>query len=620
MNAANIAGGGTSSVDVEAVHAGERCPSCGALVEESWLTCAACGGPLAAPAELPGGALVGGRYRIVRVLGRGGFGITYEAFDPRLERRVAIKELFPDSVVRHRSMVLAAPRARPAFREAKERFLQEARVLARFTHPGIVRVYEVFEEHNTAYLVMELLEGRTLSDLLRQRGRPFSEAEALDVAARVAGALEEVHAVGVLHRDINPSNVVLTSHGRIVLIDFGIARRFDRDTGVPLTRAVTPGYAPPEQYAGNGKVGPASDVYGLAATLYRLLSGCTPTAAIDREQGVTLEPLHRSDAAVNKTVSDAVLDGLELDPRHRPQSMGAFVNRLGLAGLPLPQRSVLLEAFAPPARPGVAVGDPRVGTVAPPIPAPRNVDARPPVPRVSATPPTPPAPVPRQPAPAPTHAPGPPLGGPTRAATPMPAPPAPAPPPPLAVRRPPPGRSRVTVPVGIALALLASATPVLIVPLLVVVALPVLATWGDVIVHEYRLDHGDAFGWWQRLPAGGVAPVLALRNIGLSILRAIPALLLLIVTVAAGWLARSQHVMTLHDLVVRAGGGVAGLVVVVTGAHGSPRFRTSVAVDRVVQSVTDERGRPLIGAWVLWIAVAAIGAFGLWLTPELWPF
>ena len=175
-----------------------------------------------------------------------------------------------------RRSVVAPPDGQDAFAQARERFLREARVLARFSHPGIVHVFEVFEEHGTAYLVLELLDGETLSQVLRTKGAPFSERAALDVAARVGGALTVIHRAGMLHRDVSPSNLVVTGSGRIVLIDFGLARAYDAEQTGSMTRIVTPGYAPPEQYLGSGRFGPASDVYGLAATLYRLLTAKVP--------------------------------------------------------------------------------------------------------------------------------------------------------------------------------------------------------------------------------------------------------------------------------------------------------------------------------------------------------
>ncbi len=300
----------------------------------------------------PGTTLGGGRFVVRDVLGRGGFGITYGTDDRRLERRVAVKELFPDGAVRHGDRVGVADHARGAFEAARDRFLREARVLARFTHPGIVRVYEVFEANDTAYLVMELLEGRTLAAVLTERGGPLAEPEVLDVAARAAGALSQVHEAGVLHRDLNPSNLVLTDHGRVVLIDFGIARDFEASghTGT-MTRVVTPGYAPPEQYAGQARFGPATDVYGLSATLYRLLSAQAPTPAVERQQGAELAAPHRLVPSVSAPTSAAVLDGLELNPAHRPQTLERFTARLGLAGEPRSSRALLVSGEHAPSRP-----------------------------------------------------------------------------------------------------------------------------------------------------------------------------------------------------------------------------------------------------------------------------
>lgn len=408
---------------------GDNCPHCGHEAKDSWLSCAWCGEQLAVAAELAKGTRVGdGRYQILGVLGRGGFGITYDVGDRRLQRRVAMKELFPESAVRHGSMVLTPPQGRAGFKAARERFLREARVLARFTHPGIVRVYEVFEEHGTAYLVMELLQGRTLVDLLHERGEPFPEAELLDVAGRVAAALRPVHAAGVLHRDVNPSNTMMTHHGRIVVIDFGLARDYDEAETVGMTRVVTPGYAPLEQYRGTGRFGPSTDVYGLAATLYRLATGRVPTSAVERDAGGHLQSVHSLNPAISKAVSDAILDGLELEPAHRPQDLDSFLARLGVAGLPQNPRSMLLDMLPPPSsvpdRPddSAPAFDPKPkptprpdrGVVPAAVPNPASPAAAAPSPTPnpgswSPKGPTPPAPVPARPVPPP--------GGPTFSAT-----------------------------------------------------------------------------------------------------------------------------------------------------------------------------------------------------------
>lgn len=604
--------------------------------------CAWCGGALAAPAELAEGAILDGRYEVRRVIGRGGFGITYEVNDQRLERAVAVKELFPPSAVRHGSMVLAAPRDREAFGEARERFLREARVLARFTQSGIVHVYEVFEAHNTAYLVMELLSGRTLSDLQRARGGPFTADEVLDVAARVASALEPIHEAGLLHRDVNPSNVMLTEQGRVVLIDFGLARRFDGESGESMTRAVTPGYAPPEQYAGTGDFGPACDVYGMAATLYRLLTGRTPVGAFDRQAGTRLPPPIQLDPEIPRLVSDAVLDGLELNPHHRPATAAAFLDRLGLRDVEPPRHALLLDApdvqatlagraptpmasspvarVAGPGPGGVPVlggaaralggAQPEVDVAPTPDPAPVAAVRVAPVPlapvaaapsRPSTTPYVPMPPVPRQPAPVGTLAP-------------------PVRPEPPVVGPLPRGRGLVTVPVGVAVASLASAAPVVVIPLLVLVALPALATVGDVVVHRYRSDIGADVKAWHRVDARAAAPAFFLRNVLTSILRAIPALLLGAVAIGVAALIGSPDPGSgWRDLVIRLGGVGAVLCLLVPARHGGRAFRTGTGINRVVTEFVDDRGRLDTRGWVLLVVAVALTAFGLWLHPELWP-
>jgi serine/threonine-protein kinase len=293
------------------------------------------------PLELPRGAtLHGERFVVQRTLGRGGFGITYAAHDNRLQIPVALKELFCEGSVRNGRAITPPPQGAEAFAASKERFLREAAVLARFEHPGIVRVYEVFEEAGTAYLVMELLEGRTLHEHVLARGGPLPERNALEVAQRCGDALRVVHAAGILHRDLNPANVMLAGNGRVVLIDFGLAREYAVDETTPMTRMVTPGYAPPEQYALNARCGPPADIYGLAATMYWTLTSRAPAPAIDRQTGTPLVAPHRVVQTVSKLVSDGVLDGMELNPAHRPQTVEAFLARVGCTAGPVPSTDV----------------------------------------------------------------------------------------------------------------------------------------------------------------------------------------------------------------------------------------------------------------------------------------
>lgn len=545
--------------------------------------------PPIAAAELPAGTpLHGGRYRVRQVLGRGGFGITYAADDLRLERVVAIKELFPESVVRHGVHVLAVPEARAAFDDAKARFLREARVLARFSHPSIVRAYEVFEEHDTAYLVMELIEGRTLSELLRDRS-PMPEAEVLGLAEHIAEALEAVHDAGVLHRDVNPSNIVVTPSGRVVVIDFGIARPYDRSTTGPFTRMVTPGYAPPEQYGEAGDLGLSADVYALAATLYRLLTGHTPTSALDRQQGRPLPSPRSLQPAVSKAVSDAVLDGLELDPAHRPQTMRAFVQRLGAVDLEPGQVATVVPAA--PAVPGA--------------PRPPEADHRPGAP--AAAPPAAPVLVPRPPVLDRRMAPvRPPSGVPGRA--------------PGGVGPVPAGRWKVTVPVAAALVSLASASVVPVLVFVILVVAPLLATWGDLVVHDHRRRSGQSWRRWHQWSPSAVAPVRALRNVGASVVRAVPAIAVAAVTVVAGVLTRDPGLHVAHDALVRIGGALAAALVLWPLARGMARFRSGIGIDRGLTWFMDGRGRLLQAGWILWVVAVGLTAAGLWLSPEVWPF
>ena len=285
-----------------------------------------------ATVELPPATTVdGGRYRIDRVLGQGAFGITYLARDTRLGRPVAIKELFPPGCARVGRRVV--PRAvdelaGARFARLRDRFVGEAESLARFSHPGIVRVHELVEEHGTAYVVMEWLPGRTLARLLAQRGGRLPVDEALAIAEQIGAALAAVHRGGVLHRDLKPDNVLVTDDGRIVLVDFGAARQFTPGASSTMTQVVTPGYAPLEQYSTRSSFGPATDVYALAATIYHLLSGRTPPPPADRLSGVEVVPLERLDRRVPAAVSAAVAHGLALEAGDRPQTVAAFLAEL----------------------------------------------------------------------------------------------------------------------------------------------------------------------------------------------------------------------------------------------------------------------------------------------------
>lgn len=308
------------------------CPTCGMTNSEGANQCRQCGTPFT-PVSVylpPGTKLRGGAYTVGKVLGQGGFGITYMGSDTRLRRLVAVKEFFLQGCLRRGTFVtISTPSISPAdFESMKQRFLQEGRALARFSHPGIVHVYDVFEENGTAYLVMEFLQGKPLSRILEERGGRMGEEEAVGYIVKVCEALEVVHQRGMIHRDIKPDNIMVCNDGRVVLIDFGAAREFAARTTQSHTVILTPGYAPLEQYSVRAERGPFTDIYAVAATLYHLLTGEVPVSAPDRRVGVELPEVRQLNPQVSPHVARAIMQGLEMEANRRPQNVRAFLNLL----------------------------------------------------------------------------------------------------------------------------------------------------------------------------------------------------------------------------------------------------------------------------------------------------
>jgi len=230
------------------------------------------------------GTLVHKRYRLERVLGEGGFGITYLAWDEKDQVRVALKEYMPMEVASRRPLsqsVVAKAGSESNFDRFRERFLDEAKIIYRYRgHPNIVRVSHLFYDNNTAYYAMEYIEGMDLGQYLRQKGGRLSWSELKPIIAQAVAALHEVHKGGIIHCDISPDNIFLRKGGQVTLIDFGAAKSIIG--GQSSIVVVKRGYAPPEQYSNRGELGPWTDVYALAATIYRCLFGAMPPAASDR--------------------------------------------------------------------------------------------------------------------------------------------------------------------------------------------------------------------------------------------------------------------------------------------------------------------------------------------------
>ena len=274
------------------------------------------------------------RYYIGRVLGKGGFGITYLAFDETLHRRVAIKEYFPSSLCSRLTNRITIHSAEGELRDhylyGLTRFLEEARMLARFeNHPCIVPVSEFLEANGTAYLVMAYLEGVSLKDYLAQQlGGRIPWDLAVETLMPVMEALQEVHMHGLLHRDISPDNIFVTGRRQIKLLDFGAARHAVNERSQSLTVILKPGYAPEEQYRSNGRQGPWTDVYALSATLYRCITGQTPQPAIDRLHDDKVTPPSSLCPGITPVQDQTVLTGMALKAEARYSSVAEFQSAL----------------------------------------------------------------------------------------------------------------------------------------------------------------------------------------------------------------------------------------------------------------------------------------------------
>lgn len=268
-----------------------------------------------------------GRYRILAVLGEGGFGITYRCHDSQLHRDVAIKEYLPVSLAVRQGDTQVQPRSTEVSKDfvwGRSRFLDEARTMAKLSHvPAVVRVHDFLEAHGTAYVVMEILEGETLAQrLLRETRLPQSFIDR--ILPPLLDGLEQIHAVGFVHRDIKPANIMLAADGSPTLIDFGASRVAIANRTQGMTAIFTPGFAAPEQSSA-GKQGPWTDIYGLAATLYACVAAKSPPSALDRllegDRTVAVETVGFDYAPNLLTAIDV---GMLLQANARPQTVDAW--------------------------------------------------------------------------------------------------------------------------------------------------------------------------------------------------------------------------------------------------------------------------------------------------------
>ncbi len=274
-----------------------------------------------------------GRYTIEKVLGQGGFGITYLGIDELHEKKVAIKEFFPQGIVTRNieyedAVTVTFVGEKDNYNKGKEKFLKEARIMARFSKDeGIVKAQDFFEINNTAYIVMEYLEGITLKQYLRENERIEPE-ELLELFVPLIESLDEIHSQGLIHRDISPDNIMVLLGGKIKLMDFGAARDYTDFGEKSLSLILKPGYAPPEQYQTHGVQGPWTDIYALCATMYKCLTGENPPDAIERVMDDNLKEISEFGIPVSKQMEETIIKGMSISARNRYQNIEEFCEDL----------------------------------------------------------------------------------------------------------------------------------------------------------------------------------------------------------------------------------------------------------------------------------------------------
>ncbi|MDR2355002.1 MAG: protein kinase [Clostridiales Family XIII bacterium] len=297
----------------------EVCPHCG------WVD----GTPPEQAFHLYPGVVLSGRYVVGTVIGFGGFGAIYKAWDSRLEIIVAIKEFYPSGLVSRipgeKQVVVFSGEKRENYGVALTRFLDEARNMAKFSeHPNIVNIYDFFEENGTAYIIMEYMQGVSLSGYLNQAGGVLNQAEAVGIALPVMEALSAIHAIGIIHRDIHPGNIYILNSNQIKILDFGAAKFTAGNEESTRTIVVTQGYAAPEQYRSKSKQGPYTDIYGLGATMYKMLTGSIPEESIDRQVEDSLKRPSECGIDLDENLDKAIMKAMAVNPDFRFQRVEQF--------------------------------------------------------------------------------------------------------------------------------------------------------------------------------------------------------------------------------------------------------------------------------------------------------
>lgn len=313
-----------------------RCYGCMRTIENEAHICPNCGYSEEERIEdnsLRPGTLLKGKYLTGKVIGAGGFGITYIGWDMAVEGVVAIKEYLPGDLATRvsgeRGVTVYTGDETRQYEKGRESFIKEAEKLASLQNEKeICQVLDYFEENNTAYIVMEYLKGETLKSRLKKGDKKLPVDEALKIIREVLKGLSKVHAAGMLHRDIAPDNIYLIEDGSVKLFDFGSARTVMTSRTRSLTVEIKPGYSPVEQYKRHGNQGPWTDVYAAAATFYRMLTGHVPQGSMERKERDRLLPPSKMKIRIPKNVENALMNALCVEPEDRIQSAEELLRQL----------------------------------------------------------------------------------------------------------------------------------------------------------------------------------------------------------------------------------------------------------------------------------------------------
>lgn len=314
----------------------KRCNNCFKIYDDTLGLCPFCGYSDGERAEeafcLTPGTLISNRYLIGQKLNLGGFGIVYKAWDTKLNIEIAIKEYYPSGLVNRmpgeNNVFLVAKKREREFVYGKTRFLEEARNMAKFSkHKNIVNVFDYFEANNTAYIVMEYLDGKTINDVIRQQNVPLPSDYCVNIAVDICEALRAIHKEGIIHRDVSPDNIMLCNNGMVKLFDFGAAR-FSANIESRVTIVVKRGYAPPEQYEQVNRQDARTDIYALGATLYYAMTGVKPEESTDRKTDDTLVEPSKIESSIPKSISSIIMKAMAVEPQYRFPNVDSFEKAL----------------------------------------------------------------------------------------------------------------------------------------------------------------------------------------------------------------------------------------------------------------------------------------------------